>query len=314
MRSNFYGVNIPILLLSLCMAVVAWYTITVKERTDMQLDVRLEYVNIPDNLIITEGLIHKVSVHLRGPKTLLAGHDTRKPYLIDLSDITKGKNIIPFIQPQFEEGTFRAFEVLDITPPQMIVFTDTLLERNVPIKEKLATSFHSSAFKVQDIHISPSTALIRGPEQTITKIKSIPLELQVDAKEQPGTYTKKFPLVASEVQTSITPALVSVTYTVASQRTSLKLNPKVAISGDPNSYTLSPQSLSLEVEVPEGLAKNTSYLKGLVVRVTPPLLETGQSAKVKATLTLPEGMTLLKTPEQVFTITRLDESTKIQSH
>ncbi len=304
MRSSIYGVNIPILLISLCMAVFAWYAITVKERTDMQLDIKLDYANLPSNLIITEGLIHEVSVHIRGPRTLLVGNEARKPYIIDLSDLVKGKNIVPFVTPNFNEGSFRAFEVLEITPPQMIVYVDTLLERNVPIKTTLSSNFSASAFKVQDISISPTTALIRGPEKTIMHIKSLPLELFVDPSEGPGTYTKKFPLVVSELQTSITPNFVSVTYTVATQRVRLKLSPKVIISGEANSYTLSPQNLEVEVEVPEGLVKNHSYLRSLVVRVTPPLLESGQSAKVKANLTLPEGMTLIKNPMQEFTITR----------
>ncbi len=307
MRSSIFGINIPILLVSFCIAVGAWYAITVKERTDMQLTVQLDYENIPQNLVIIDGLVTEVSVHIRGPRTLLKSHDARKPYLVDLSDLVKGKNVIPFVQPTFENGSFRAFEILDISPAQMIVYTDTYLERNVPIKAKLNSSFHSSAFKVTDISISPNTALVRGPEQTVSKIPSLTLDLQVDAKEGPGTYTKKFPLVTEKALTSVMPSLVSVTYTVASQRAKILLEEKVLISGDVKSYEVSPQNMQLEVEVPEALVKNTSYLNGLTVRVTPPLLEAGQSAKVKATITLPEGMTLITKTQPTFTITRKPE-------
>ncbi len=304
MLSSITRINFPLLLLSLCIAVTSWYAITVKERVDMHLKVYIDYNNVPKHLIVTEGLVNEVTVQVRGPKTLLQSHDTKTTYAIDLSHLEKGKNIISFLQPDFSKGNFRAFEVLEISPPQAIVMTDTLLERNVPIKATIDTVLHSSAFKVKDMTISPSTGLLRGPEKIVSKVHSLPLELHMDTKEAAGTYTKKFPLVSTIEQSSVTPSFVSVTYTVTTKRTRVTVEKKVQVNGEPDRYMLSPQNLTVEVELPEGLAKNKSYLNGLAIRVTPPLLEEGQSATVQSQVSLPEGMTLITPPSQKVTITR----------
>ncbi len=304
MRFNITQINFPLLFLSLCIAIGAWYAITIKERIDMHLTVHIDYKNVPKHLIVTEGLVNEIVVQVRGPKALLQSHDAKPSFDYDLSALEKGKNVISFLQPDFSKGNFRAFEILDISPAQAIVMTDALLERNVPINVTIDTALHSSAFKVEDVSISPSTGLLRGPEKVISKVRSLPLELHMDTKEQAGTYTKKFPLVTTIEQASVTPSLVSVTYTVATKRTRMKVQKKVIINGEHSRYTLTPEYLTVEVEMPESLAKNKSYLHGLAVRVTPPLLEDGQSATVDSQISLPEGMTLITPPSQKVNITR----------
>ncbi len=305
MRFKITHINFPILLLSFCIAVGAWYAITINERMDMHISVKLDYKNAPKNLVITEGLIDNITVHVRGPKALLLSYDAKQPYTFSLANLTKGENIISFLQPDMMGGSFRAFEVLDITPTQIVVQADTLLERNVPIKPKMHTVLHSSAFKVQDLHIAPNTALLRGPEKIISKIESIPLDIRMDTTEKAGSHTKKVPLVTTAAQSTVTPSFVTVSYKVVSQRIRKTIDKTIVINGEQNSYTISPSTLSIHVEFPEALKNNKSYLNGITVRVTPPLLEPGKSATVHANVSLPEGMTLTDEPHEEFTITRL---------
>ncbi len=306
MRSKtFTSLNFSVLCISLCLGTFLWYAITINDRMDMQVEIKLEYKNIPKNLIITEGLVDTITTVVRGPKALLQSHNTQRTHIFDLSTLRKGKNVIPFaaVSPQ---GKYRAFEVLSVSPGQMIVYTDSYMERNVPIKAKLINPLHSSAFKVTNITTSPNTALIRGPEKTVSKMGSLTLDVRVSAEEQPGTYTKNFPLITDKPQTSVTPTSVAVQYTVASKRTTLHIEKKIIINGAVGSYIVEPTTVQLHIELPEALTKNSSYLNGIEVRLTPPLLELNQSAVVRTDIILPEGISLIKEPQsQDITVTRV---------
>ena len=69
-------------------------------------------------------------------------------------------------------------------------------------------------------------------------------------------------------------------------------------------YAVEPETLELLVEVPEALAKNSSYLRKLGVIVVPPPMEVGQSRQVDPRIRLPEGMTLLNPSLNPVTISR----------
>ncbi len=304
MRYKLASINIPVLLISFCLASITWYSITIDERTEMQLEVFLDYTNVPKNLIITGGLLDSITVNVRGPKALLKSHDPKQRHVIDLGHLLKGQNIIPFAQPGWN-NKFRAFEVLHVSPAQMIVETDTLLERNVPIRPQILTTLHASAFKVQNISVSPNTALLRGPEKAIEAVDHLMLDVRVDTKAQPGTYTKSFPLITHQAQATVTPSIIAVTYTVTSQRTRINMQRRVRINGPSTNYSVSPEYINFVVEVPEALADDISYLEKAEARITPPLLEPQQQAMGKATLILPDGMTLVHPMEEAITITRL---------
>ncbi len=304
MFSRFTSINFPILFLSFCIAVGTWYAITIHGLMDMDMEVQLDYNNIPHGLVITGGLVDSIVVTVRGPKALLESRGSQRAYVMDLSMLRKGKNIVPFSSPKWEHR-FRAFEFLEISPNQMTVYADNLMERNVPIKTTLDTALHSSAFKVTNLTTAPNTALIRGPEKIIAQMDSVILDVHVDAGEKPGDYSKTLPLVSGKQQVSITPSNVAVRYTVVSKRTKVSIEEEVLINGAEDAYIVSPSRIRLEVEVPEALARNTSYLDGVEVRLTPPLLEPGQSAQGSVNIHLPEGMSIEKESHSKFTVTRI---------
>ncbi len=304
MRYKIAALNIPVLLIAFCISVVTWYAITIDERTEMQLTVKLDYNNIPKDLIITSGLVDSIKVTLRGPRALLANHSTEKPYMINLSHLQRGENLIPFTQPGWD-SKFRAFEVLSVSPAQATIVAETLVERNVPIRPQILTTLHASAFKVQDISVSPNTALLRGPESSIANTDHLMLDIRVNAKEQPGTYTKNYPLITGKPQTTVSPTSIAVTYTVSSQRTRIHMQRNILINGPENIYAVTPQYVQFEVEAPEALVGNTSYLEQVEARLTPPILEPEQSTTGTVTLFLPDGMTIVTPVQEVVTVKRL---------
>ena len=59
------------MLLAVLVAVVMWYGVSVSDRLETQMEVNIDYYGIPPNLVVTDGLVSKITVRLRGPEALL---------------------------------------------------------------------------------------------------------------------------------------------------------------------------------------------------------------------------------------------------
>ena len=65
------------LLVAFAVAVGMWYVVSVRDRLEVQLEVGIEYNGIPSGLVVTDGLVSKVQVRLRGPEILLRSPKNR---------------------------------------------------------------------------------------------------------------------------------------------------------------------------------------------------------------------------------------------
>ncbi len=294
MRYSILGVHIPVLFFSLVCAVLFWYTFTVRERVDIQIELRVDYKNIPPHLVVTDGLLRKISVRLRGPEALLQNLPSSSLIqVVDLAELHKGENVIPFTTPDWV-GALRAFDVQEIMPPRLVIVADDLQEHNMQVLVKTMSPFHSSTIKLKDMVAVPNNVLVRGPAGLLKKMQNIPVFVRIDTNASPGTYTQVIPL-DTPLHVSTTPQEVSVKYTIISQRASISLERVVRVHAkEKQEYSIEPSIVQFSVEVPEALVGNATYLKQAVVSVTPPGLEVGQSVKVPIRLALPEGMTVLE--------------------
>ena len=84
------------MLLAVFIAVSMWYMVSVRDRLEAQIEVNLDYVGVPSSLVVTDGLISKAIVRLRGPETLLRSVTQGKIIqAVDLSGIKKGTTVVP---------------------------------------------------------------------------------------------------------------------------------------------------------------------------------------------------------------------------
>ena len=146
-------------LLSLLVAVLAavgmWYVVSVRDRLEAQVEVNIDYYGIPPNLVVTDGLISKITVRLRGPETLLRSiPQQRLTQAVDLSDIKKGVTVVPLGGDNLGP-TFRAFELVDIQPPRIVIKADTLMERSVPLRTIVDSPLRGGALTVENVSVSP---------------------------------------------------------------------------------------------------------------------------------------------------------------
>ena len=295
-------------LLSLLVAVLAavgmWYVVSVRDRLEAQVEVNIDYYGIPPNLVVTDGLISKITVRLRGPETFLRSIPLQRlTQAVDLSDIKKGVTVVPLGGDNLGP-TFRAFELVDIQPPRIVIKADTLMERSVPLRTIVDSPLRGGALTVENVSVSPATVVLRGPEDVVSDISSVPLTIMLDPKAAGTTVHQTITLDTPSLVTANPPS-VRVQYTITSGRTVVSRRCKVELAGENRrQYTVEPEEVTVLVEVPEALAKSARYLGQLEVSVTPPALEPEQSKKVELRFRLPEGMTLLNPATEEVTVSR----------
>lgn len=281
-----------------------WYWVSEKERIEAQVEVNLDYVGVPSNLVVTNGLINKITVRLRGPQTmirsLLRQHINRT---IDLKNIKLGVTSVPLTNTEFSPQ-IRRFDIIDIEPPKLVITADNYEELAVPVRPIVESPLEGVALTVENLTVFPAMVTLKGAASVIADLPYIPVIIHPD----PGGGDRKVDQTISLDTPSLVaafPPSVDVSYTITSARTEITLKEPIVISGDmARQFSITPKELSVTVEVPEVLAKSSTYLKGLEFSVVPPALEPGESRKVKVRIKLPEGMTLPNPVPQEVTITR----------
>ena len=291
-------------LVAVLAAVSMWYVVSVRERLEAQLDVTLDYYGIPANLVITDGLVNKAVVRLRGPETLLRSATQDKLIqAVNLSHIKKGVTVVP-LTTEHLGPVFRAFELIDVQPPRVVITADTLVERAVPVRLTVDSPLRNGALTVENAKVIPATVTLRGPESVVQTISHVPATIMADPKAAGSTVHVTMTLDTPSLVTAVPPT-VKVQYSITSGRTAVDQRCKIEVSAEnPRLYKVEPEELILSVEVPDALAKNARYLGQLEATVSPPDLDEGESSRVEVRFRLPEGMTLLNPGTEEVTVSR----------
>lgn len=293
-----------LLLLAFVAASAMWYTVTVGDRLDAQIDIRLDYKNVPENLIVMDGLLSKVTVRIRGPQTLLRAINPQDlSQVINLSRIKKGSNVIPLV-PEKLDSNIRAFEVVEVVPPRLTLEVDALVERTLPVKPVLKSLLTGAALTVDGMTISPPNVTVRGPESLLSSMRTVNLSIPLDPSAVAGIHSQIFALDLPSLVTA-NPGAVKVEYTITSGRKELVLQREVIVDAvDRRNYTVTPANITLRVEMPEALLKNNSYLSKARLTVTPPLMKGGSTELVPIRVELPDGMRLVEPVQPSVSVTR----------
>lgn len=301
------GINWLSLLISLITATTMWYFVSVRDRIEAQVEINIDYIGIPQNLIVTSGLVSKIAVRLRGPETLLRSILRQNiNEAIDLSYIKKGATIVPLPTSDISPA-LRAFEVVDIQPPRITVTADNLIERTVPIRTVIDSPLRNDAVTVENVTVSPAAVVLRGPEDTISHMTNVPVVIHVDPKAADTAVQQTMPLDTPSLVTSV-PSSVRVGYKVTSRRTVIARVCPLEVPDDArHHYRISPEKLNVLVEVPEALSHTITYLNKLEARIVPITLKPGESKKIKVQFKLPDGMTLIDPINKEVTVTRLEK-------
>ncbi len=133
---RFAGRNLSLKILSLGLAIVAWWFVAGESKVLVSFNVPLEIRNVPPGLTLTNQIVRQVEIRLMGPSSLLAGFKASSISMaLDLSDGKAGRQTV-----KFDTGTVKVppgIVVERIFPQTMEVVLERLERRTLPVSLRI---------------------------------------------------------------------------------------------------------------------------------------------------------------------------------
>jgi YbbR domain-containing protein len=280
--------------LALVVAMGLWLLVNMGERTsERTLRVRLEPENIPAGVMIVNPIPEYAEVRVSGSGLILSSIDQKNLHtVLDLSGTKPGVLTFSLDPKNFELP--RKVEVTRITPSQVTFHLDQLVKRSLPVRLE-RTGEVAPGLRLKELALVPEKVEVTGPKSRVDAMPSLftaPLDLsrlqpgtqQVDVSlTQPGGLVR---LKSTEirVRTVVEPVVVEREL----RRVKLEVrNASRPVRAKPDSVTLVVRGAETELSALD--------LSPGAVFVDASELEGPGTGRVKPRVTLPEGMTLVRT-------------------
>jgi hypothetical protein len=290
-------VNWQYRVLALALAVLSWYLITGREKVETWIDVPVEFVGAPRNMVIREGLRTAITVRMRGAKGIIRGLDARDlAYSMDLSGLTPGENVITF-----ERGNLhitRAVDVVEIVPPRMVLQVDPLAERKVPV-EPVWRGRLDADWELRGRQVRPPQVTLRGPEQIVSRIDAVSTLPVMVNSTTPGRVQAEIGLALPEEVASVPPQ-VGVDFDFGVKRKEVWVKLPVTLRPEMEGARVLPPVVQLQVRAPLSLVRSGDFKEQMSAFVPVDQLREAGGRRLRYRIFLPPEVILLKAvPEEV---------------
>lgn len=302
-RRAFYG------LMAFIMALMLWYTVNAREQVERVVEVRLDYKGLPHNLVVTSGQLNRISVRLSGPLELLRSLSNRElSYTLNLSNLTVGSNIIPLSWSFLPD--LRAYQVVEVIPPRLVLEVDTLLESRLPVVTRLRESPLTPSVRLEKVTVHPDMVTVRGPASEVVRLRRLTVEIPVQLDNEDTVVSDELPLLAPP-SVEVTPATVKVTREMSISRRNMALTRDVLLdTQDSHLYLIQPNRMNLVVAVPRGAANDAGYMAQIQVFAgnENQILRGDGPWDLSLRVALPPGAKLIRNNPSEVTIQRIPSS------
>ena len=287
-------------LLALVLAVACWYMVTGREKVEAWVDVPLEIVNAPQDLVVRGGLPTAIRARIRGSRALMRSR-AEKPhvYSLDLSSLAAGENAVVFDKEHLSMPM--ALEVVEIDPPRLTVVADRLVSRTVPVRAVWKGDPGDDYELVQSRTI-PSTVLVRGPQPVVEGLKDIPTLMRDVNATGPGPLNFDAGLALPESVTSeVGSVRVDLEYTAKTKTVWIRLPVKILPeSVEGRTVTVKPATIQIQADTTLIVLRQEGFRSLFQAAVVVPASFEAGKHLVPLTVRVPGGCALLKTvPEKV---------------
>lgn len=283
----FLGRNKSLKLLSLFLAVALWLAVGGEERTETNLNISLELLNLPSHLMVTSEVPSSIQVRVSGPRglirTLVQG---RLTHILDLAGVKAGRQTFPLGAGIFEFP--RGVQVTRVQPNPLVLTFTPAVTRTLSIEPVLLGS-PPEGLELKSIKIRPAKVKVKGPESELDEMKFLPtVPLDLTALNRSTTLTTD--LNFTDLHISLVdhaPILADVEIGPKPMQRTFEGIPVVA---QPLSAKLSPAQVNLTVQGPLLQVKNLEA-KDLKAFVATSGLSSGRH-RLKVQVQLPPGLTV----------------------
>lgn len=292
-------INWTAAIVAFLLAVIVWYAVTGRERVETWVSVRLELKGLPEKFALLNSLPSRLELRLSGPSGLLSNLSSQDtPYVLNLSDVSKGKNIIPLAKSDMPFSG--AFDVMEIKPAVLELDVDEVVEKTVPISVALGNKPGPGIKKVELVP-REKEVVVKGAESLlhdINKIKAY-VALPEEIKEQNFTL---FSYLSLPPGTEGTPAKVDVDVTVEGQPKPVTLTREVVIKARflPANVFAEPDTVEVKVEIPFTWQADDSKLEEVQAYVLASDETEQKKYRLPVKTVIPEGVKLIRVkPEKI---------------
>jgi YbbR domain-containing protein len=242
-------------LASIAFAVALWGFVNLGAReADRSIFVPLEFRNLPGQLIITNPIPDSVSVRLRGPRTILGTIDERRERIrLDLASVGKGSTSFKIDGDMLNLP--RGVQVTRISPVQVTLEIDRMIERSLPVAANLAAAT-PPGFRVVDGEIRPASVLVSGPASQVEALRNVPTGT-LHLPTTTGNFEEAVALEHPAELLRLSPERVVIRGVIEEIVTTRDFrNVEIGTRNPPPQYRLRPRSVDVTVRGPQRLLRD----------------------------------------------------------
>lgn len=166
--------NFGIKIASLIFAVILWFFVMSRGRTEVSFDANLEFRNIPKSLELISEPPKSVDVWLQGQESSLRGlkiDDVKAS--IDLSGAKEGESTY-YIGPEDVKVPFN-LKVLRISPSSIKIHLDNVISKTLEVRPTILGK-PAPGFVLSRIEVNPSSIKAEGARRVIEPLKFLRTE------------------------------------------------------------------------------------------------------------------------------------------
>ena len=187
---DFFLRNLLLKIFSLLFAVALWVVVIGQKQAQIQLDIPLEVVNIPQGVVLVSDIPSSISVQVQGPGTLirtLTGLGIRKS--IDLEGMGIGRTTISI--PPDDLPVPHGIEVIRVTPSTLDLKLETSLKTTLPVNPQISGD-PPRGYRIDQIIADPPEVVLKGGEgelSGLSEVKTHPVNVSqatTDVEERVG--------------------------------------------------------------------------------------------------------------------------------
>jgi YbbR domain-containing protein len=164
--------------LALLLALALWFAVGGEERTEATLNVALELVNIPHNLMVTSDVPSSLQVQVSGPRSVVRKlSQSHLVHTIDLSGFKPGYHSIPLKAGSF--SSLRGVTIARVQPNPLYLTLAATMTRTLPLKPVLEGS-PPKGYEVTGVRLRPEQITVQGPYGELADLKfilTVPIDL-----------------------------------------------------------------------------------------------------------------------------------------
>ncbi len=242
--------------ISLCLGTLLWYLVVGEDQVDMNIQVPMEILNLPENLVISNQFKKELDVTVRGPRSIiqdLRNRNISRP--VDLSKAEPGSIVIKNMKDSIPLP--RGINVLQLQPANITLSIDQLIQKTIPI-HTVTEGEVTPGYRLKQITLDPDKIVVSGPQTTLNSVLSLrTYVINLDGLNHSTTlpvHLNLTPEFINLIGETIVVAKIEVQEKLITQTVSkIPINVKDA----DRPVLVEPNSISVIAEIPENLVRDT---------------------------------------------------------